>query len=155
MTLHRGSEEAQPLATGAEATPNATSLEETCAFSSSVFSDTHSYGLVEMRTVHNPLAAVGKYSVADWAAYAKETHGKFVGTNSGWDRYFDMRHGISIKDTSVTLDDLKTLLDHHGEPYRGFLTSSTAAGGHGRTSGGRVSRQRDRRHRRDERRRAD
>jgi hypothetical protein len=38
---------------------------ETCSFTSSMFSDTHSVGLIEMRVVHNPTAYVGNVSQGD------------------------------------------------------------------------------------------
>ena len=64
-----------------------------------------------------------QYSVSDWEEYVKALHGKNMGENVGWDRYLDQRHGISLKSTAYTLDDLKTLLDVHGTvPYRAYET---------------------------------
>ena len=50
---------------------NETDSSEQCAYTASVFQTPSGEGFVEMRTVYNPQATVGIYSVKDWEDYVK------------------------------------------------------------------------------------
>lgn len=63
---------------------------------------TASDALAQVRVVSNPSARVGRYTVADWSAYALEAHTTYTGTDGkGWDRYLDNHVGLYYKDSYV------------------------------------------------------